>query len=115
MTPISNPTTPQEERYNKVQIKSKNSVECLFGVWKRRFPCLHIGLATKLSTTANIIVDCAVLHNIAVEVNDIFDVNDDNVDIIHNDTQPSGNSSTTINTSDGLVLRADIISRYYTF
>ncbi|KAI8440283.1 hypothetical protein MSG28_001639 [Choristoneura fumiferana] len=77
LTPISNPTTPQEERYNRVQIKARNSVERLFGVWKRRFPCLQIGLATKLSTTANIIVACAVLHNIAVEVNDGFEDDDD--------------------------------------
>uniref|UniRef100_A0A2H1WRH4 SFRICE_032286 n=1 Tax=Spodoptera frugiperda TaxID=7108 RepID=A0A2H1WRH4_SPOFR len=61
LTPVSNPRTAQEERYNKVQIKSRNSVERLFGVWKRRFPYLHIGLATKLSPTANIIIVCAVM------------------------------------------------------
>ncbi|XP_046975194.1 putative nuclease HARBI1 [Vanessa cardui] len=74
LTPILNPRTAHEERYNKVQIKIRNSVERLFGVWKRRFPCLQIGLATKLSTTANIIIACAVLHNIAIGVNDTFEV-----------------------------------------
>lgn len=96
-----------------MQIKSRNSVERLFGVWKRRFPCLQIGLATKLSSTANIIMACAVLHNIAVEVNDIFEF-DDTVD--NNAHQPSNTTTTsTTGTSDGLVLRANIISRYYTF
>lgn len=112
MTPVSNPRTAPEERYNKVQIKSRNSVERLFGVWKRRFPCLQIGLATKLSSTANIIVACAVLHNIAIEANDIFEV-DDTVD---NNVQPTNTTTTsTTDTSDGLVLRANIISRYYTY
>ncbi|XP_046976416.1 putative nuclease HARBI1 [Vanessa cardui] len=74
LTPILNPRTAHEERYNKAQIKTRNSVERLFGVWKRRFPCLQIGLATKLSKTANIIIACAVFHNIAIEVNDTFEV-----------------------------------------
>lgn len=112
MTPISNPRTVQEERYNKVQIKSRNSVERLFGVWKRRFPCLQIGLATKLSTTANLIVACAVLHlhNIAINVKYIFGLDDDTVD---NNAQSSTSTTTSSSgTSDGLVLRANIISRY---
>lgn len=88
-------------------------MERLFGVWKRRFPCLQIGLATKLSTTANIIVACAVLHNIAVDINDIFEVDEDTVD---NNAQPSTSTTTSSSgTSDGLVLRANIISRYYMF
>ncbi|KAJ0172545.1 hypothetical protein K1T71_011684 [Dendrolimus kikuchii] len=113
LTPISNPSTPQEERYNKVQIKSRNSVESLFGVWKKRFPCLQKGLATKLSTTANIIIACAVLHNIAVEVNDIFELDEIENLLDNSNAQPTRMS--TIGTSDGLVLRANIFSRYYTF
>lgn len=105
LTPVSNPRTAQEERYNKVQIKSRNSVERLFGVWKRRFPYLHIGLATKLSTTANIIIACAVLHNIAVEANDIFEI-DDTVDYGAHCTQSSASTiANTTGTSDGLVLQ----------
>lgn len=70
LTPLSNPITPAEEKYNKAQIKTRNSVERLFGLWKRRFPCLQKGLATKLSTTANIIIACAILHNISINVHD---------------------------------------------
>lgn len=90
-------------------------MERLFGAWKRRFPCLQHDLATKLSTTANVIVPCAVLHNMAVDVNDIFEDDDDMVNVIYNNnSQPSTSSMSTTSTSDGLVLRANIISRYCT-
>ncbi|KAL3194423.1 hypothetical protein MRX96_016215 [Rhipicephalus microplus] len=38
MTPLKNPQTRAEKRYNKSQIKTRNSVERTFGVWKRRVP-----------------------------------------------------------------------------
>ncbi|XP_059061708.1 putative nuclease HARBI1 [Achroia grisella] len=106
LTPVSNPTTAAEERYNKAQIKTRNSVERLFGVLKRRFPALHKGLATKLRTAANIIIACAVLHNIALEA--IYDLIEDLEELNvadHNITT----AATTVATSDGMVLRANII------
>lgn len=45
-------------------------VERLFGVWKRRFPVLAIGMRTKLSTSMATIVATAVLHNILLQQKD---------------------------------------------
>ena len=70
MTPIGRPNTPAEIRYNRSQRKTRGIIERVFGIWKRRFPCLHIGLRTKLQTTFAIIIAVGVLHNIAVNHNE---------------------------------------------
>ncbi|KAK4886235.1 hypothetical protein RN001_002506 [Aquatica leii] len=73
MTPLLNPETQSEIAYNKSHIKTRNCIERCFGVWKRRFPCLYLGLRTKLETSLTIIVATSVLHNIAVKENDPSD------------------------------------------
>ncbi|PSN41325.1 putative nuclease HARBI1 [Blattella germanica] len=70
MTPLLAPNTPAEALYNASQIRTRNVVERLFGVWKRRFPILSIGIRIKLTTAQLIIVACAVLHNIARDMKD---------------------------------------------
>lgn len=64
LTPLLETRTLAEVRYNGSHIKTRNTVERMFGVWKRRFPCLSNGLRTKVQTTLPIIVATAVLHNI---------------------------------------------------
>ena len=44
-------------------------VECLFGNWKRRFPCLR----STLDTALIVIVAVGVLHNIAIKYRDLLD------------------------------------------
>lgn len=46
-------------------------IEQLFGVWKRRFPSLSFGLQIRLETILVMIVAVGVLHNIAIESNDL--------------------------------------------
>ncbi|XP_046360526.1 putative nuclease HARBI1 [Haliotis rufescens] len=41
LTPIVNPTTPSEERYNTAHCRTRNTVERAFGLLKSRFRCLH--------------------------------------------------------------------------
>lgn len=53
-------------RYNKAQIKTRNSVERAFGVWKRRFPCLDMKFQHKPVPAARIIIACAALHNLGL-------------------------------------------------
>ncbi|KAG0416382.1 hypothetical protein HPB47_006462 [Ixodes persulcatus] len=52
------------DKYNKAQIKTRNSIERAFGVWKWRFPCLHMRLQHKPERSAAIITACAALHNL---------------------------------------------------
>ncbi len=63
MTPLVDLQTPPEHRYNVSQIRTRNTVERMFGGWKRLFPCLSMSIKTKLSTTLTIIVAKAVLYN----------------------------------------------------
>lgn len=63
MPPLDNPRTPVEQLYNESQIRTRNCVERAYGVWKRRFPALALGLRTRLDNSLVIIVATAVLHN----------------------------------------------------
>lgn len=70
LTPLDDPQTQAEQLYNEAQIRSRNVIERLFGVWKRRFPILSRGIRCKIEFAQMIIVACAVLHNIAVQQNE---------------------------------------------
>lgn len=65
LTPLLNPTNVPEERYNNAHVRTRNIVERVFGVWKRRFSVLSLGMRVKIETVQDIIVATAVLHNIA--------------------------------------------------
>ncbi|XP_050042808.1 putative nuclease HARBI1 [Dermacentor andersoni] len=66
LTPLSDPGpshTPQG-RYQKAHVRTRNIVEMAFGVWKRSFPCLDMGLQHKEGNIVLIITACAALHNL---------------------------------------------------
>ena len=63
MTPIRDPQTRPQRNYNVAQIRTRNTVERMFGTWKRLFPCLSTTIRTKLQTTLTIIVATVVLFN----------------------------------------------------
>lgn len=67
MTPLRNPQIHAEKKYNESHILTRNTVERKYGVWKRRFPCLSMGLRLKSSTQLAVIVACAVLHNFCID------------------------------------------------
>lgn len=57
--------TRAEILYQESHITTRNVVERLFGQWKKRFPCLWIGMRfRKLQSVLDVIVATAVLHNI---------------------------------------------------
>ncbi|XP_033208933.1 putative nuclease HARBI1 [Belonocnema kinseyi] len=66
MTPLPATHNLAEELYNESQIRTRNSVERLFEVIKRRFPVLSIGMRVAIPKVQNFIVASFVLHNIAI-------------------------------------------------
>ncbi|KAM7298507.1 putative nuclease HARBI1 [Ixodes scapularis] len=66
MTPLADPGPADKPRgrYQKANIKTRNSVERAVGIWKRRFPCLDMRLQHKLRRAPQIITACAALHNL---------------------------------------------------
>ncbi|CAH1979382.1 unnamed protein product [Acanthoscelides obtectus] len=52
MTPLNTTTSPAEELYNESIIRSRNAIERSYGVWKRRFLCLAMGLRVHLDTAS---------------------------------------------------------------
>lgn len=81
---MANPHGRGETLYNAAHIQTRNSIERLFGVLKRRFPVLAYGIRLNLQTTLTVIVAVAVLHNIACEMNEEEppNVNDDEINYL---------------------------------
>ena len=65
-TPIIHPQSPQERRYNRAHIATRNTVERSFGLWKRRFHSIHSGLRLSMENNLATIVATATLHNFAI-------------------------------------------------
>lgn len=100
MTPIENPETDDEETYNRVHSVVHNTVVCQHKVWKKRFPCLALGLKCKLETTLDVIVACAVLHNFAIRLK--FDLPDEDPE-----TEAAINATTLNETTSSYGLMAN--------
>lgn len=122
LSPILNPTNEKEERYNAAHIRTRNTVERAFGVWKRRFGILSNPIQTKLVTTKVIIMACAVLHNIAISrnyplLNDephFPDMNDNEVDEnTHEDDDVNGGRMPVDGAVGGANKRRLLIERWF--
>jgi len=89
-------------------------VERTFGVWKRRFPCLSKGLATKLETSPAIVVACAVLHNLARKYDDELPEDED----LYQEPPPEPEDEAPIarvgGQTEGFAVRAALVARLFT-
>ncbi|KAJ1184567.1 hypothetical protein NDU88_001371 [Pleurodeles waltl] len=68
-TPVRNPRTWAEERYNEAHGRTRRVIERLFGLLKARFWCLHMtggSLYYSPKKLCQIIVACCMLHNLAL-------------------------------------------------
>ncbi|KAJ1187700.1 hypothetical protein NDU88_004474 [Pleurodeles waltl] len=69
LTPVRNPRTRAEERYNEVHGRTRRVIERTFGLLKARFRCLHMtggSLLYSPKKVCQIIVACCMLHNLAL-------------------------------------------------
>lgn len=58
--------TNSQRKYNEAHIKTRNVVERQYGLLKRRFPVLALGIRLNLHTAGRVIVACCILHNICI-------------------------------------------------
>ncbi|CAH2100915.1 unnamed protein product [Euphydryas editha] len=69
LTPLLSISTSQEIRYNESHIKTRNTIERTFGVWKRHFPVISLTMRLSLYNIQAVIIATAVLHNICRNYN----------------------------------------------
>lgn len=79
LTPYLNPVRNGQQKYNEAHIKTRNVVERQYGVMKRRFPVLALGIRLKLDTAVNVILACCVLHNICILRKEHQPINDGSI------------------------------------
>ena len=68
MTPFLNPTTQQQEQYNRTHKVTRCVIERTFGLLKRRFHILHSEIRMAPDRVCTIIAACCVLQNIAINM-----------------------------------------------
>ncbi|XP_066602161.1 putative nuclease HARBI1 [Prorops nasuta] len=110
LTPINNPVSEEEIRYNQIQVRTRIVVERTFGILKRRFPCLSKGLTTKLQTCTSIVVTCAILHNLSLIFNDILPEDEENFEFEEDEpeTEPPHWQP-----GEGFIVRSALIERLF--
>lgn len=109
LTPFLSPNSTGQENYNRSQIKTRNTVERCFGIWKRRFPCLQLGMSIKMDTVVAVICACATLHNISLLVDDLVPMNWDSHHIEEDDVALISESSN----SNGFMVRQSLVDRFF--
>ena len=72
-TPYANPEIPGQEAYNSAHTKTRVVIEQTYGRWKRHFHVLHSEIRMAPEKVCLIFGACAVLHNIAVLLNEPMD------------------------------------------
>ena len=107
MTPILNPVTDPERKYNRSLIATRIKIERAFGVWKQRFRCLSIPMRTRLDNTLVIIVAVACLHNLAVARSNTVTTENEVHEALS--TGLGSQQSTT-----GRAVRLNIVNQYFT-
>ncbi|KAJ1165126.1 hypothetical protein NDU88_005555 [Pleurodeles waltl] len=69
LTPVRNPRTRAEERYNEAHGRTRRVIERTFGLLKASFRCLHMtggSLFYSPKKVCDIIIACSMLHNLAL-------------------------------------------------
>ncbi|CAH2101959.1 unnamed protein product [Euphydryas editha] len=69
LTPLLNTQCNNDVNYNRAHIRTRNTIERCFGVWKRRFPVLSLKIRLSMETTQAVVVATSVLHNICRQRN----------------------------------------------
>ncbi|KAE9521512.1 hypothetical protein AGLY_018111 [Aphis glycines] len=115
LTPILNPVGRIVMLFNESQIRTRNIIERCFGVWKRRFPVLSLGMRLQLKTMQAIIVATAILHNICRDMNE--DLPEDNSDDVLNQLNEAEDMTETVHRHDDngedSITRNSLLNNYF--
>ncbi|MBS0018864.1 MAG: hypothetical protein KFE21_00330 [Candidatus Sulcia muelleri] len=103
ITPFKPPRTHQEREFNLIHARERVIIERCFGQLKRRFPILGNCVRVALNNIPQVVVSCAVLHNIAKHLKDDFEYGD--LDSVPNEDDQPGvvryeNPDTTLRGKD---------------
>ena len=107
LTPVLNPTTPKEKKYNRAHKSTRCVIERTYGIWKMRFRCLYKGLTFIPNKNIDVILATAALHNICMKKRLPLD---GEVPIEQDGDQPEVN---IVDSDDGRRLRAQIIENIF--
>ncbi len=108
MTPYNNTNNIRhKEKFNFALCRTRVLVEQTFGILKRRFPCLSVGLRTNPSRACKYIVACVILHNIGILQSDIVIS-----DVEELTLQGPDNQDVDFHVNDGFGIR-DVIAQTY--
>ncbi|KAH7984748.1 hypothetical protein HPB52_023706 [Rhipicephalus sanguineus] len=66
LTADAPPDSPERRLVGLSHIRTRNTIEIAFGVWKRRFLCLYMGLQHLVERSAVITTAFVALHNLAI-------------------------------------------------
>lgn len=66
LTPLLNPATDAERRYNRAHASTRNVVERTFGIIKNKFRCFFNGMNLNIDTTKAAIIAISIIHNIII-------------------------------------------------
>ncbi|KAM4691050.1 putative nuclease HARBI1 [Rhinophrynus dorsalis] len=111
MTPVENPTTAAEEKYNTAHQATRSVIDRTFGMLKSRFSCLDKSKGVLLYTpekVCKIFFVCCILHNIALNENLELELNEGYGEQEEINTEPFEED-----TDDGRVLRAELIRDHF--
>ncbi|XP_071118415.1 putative nuclease HARBI1 [Haliotis cracherodii] len=79
-TPYMTPQGNVQQRYNDSLCATRATTERTFGRWKRRFHVLHSEIRMSPRSGCQIVLACAVLHNISILLNEPLQDDNDNPD-----------------------------------
>lgn len=105
LTPLLETNNAAETLYNNCHIRTRNTVERQYGIWKRRFAILSLGMRVSNELSKIIIVATAVLHNIATDMKDPIPIGED---IITEATEAFINNDIVDN-----IVRRRLINNYF--
>lgn len=110
MTPVLDPRSRAEERYNWSHRATRTVIERCNGILKLRFHCLHGELRVSPERACRIIAACVFLHNRAIDYKRPIDEDE----IIAEESNEDADPNPTQDITQGTLVHRRLISNRFT-